>query len=117
MSDMTFGEQLRMLRKAQHLSLREVETISGISNPYLSQLENNKVKQPSPRVLQKLAECYNAPFQTLMELAGHITKTENGEEKNLTLSGLALRSIEDLNPEEEKSVLEYIDFLRQRRNK
>ena len=115
MSAMTFGEQLRMLRKAQHMSLREVESISGISNPYLSQLENDKIKQPSPRVLQKLAECYNAPFQKLMELAGHISKTENSEEKDISLSGVALRSIADLTPEEEKSVLEYIEFIRQRR--
>ena len=44
----SFGEGLKMARELRKLSLREVEEATGISNAYLSQLENDKIKKPSP---------------------------------------------------------------------
>lgn len=40
------------------LTLREVEEALGISNAYLSQLENNQIKNPSIRVVLKLVKFY-----------------------------------------------------------
>lgn len=40
------------------LTLREVESMTGISNAYLSQLENGKIKKPSFDVVQKLNNVY-----------------------------------------------------------
>ncbi|WP_367119167.1 helix-turn-helix domain-containing protein, partial [uncultured Mucilaginibacter sp.] len=40
----TLGGLLKEARELRRLSLREVETQSGISNAYLSQLENDKIK-------------------------------------------------------------------------
>ncbi|MHC4933777.1 MAG: helix-turn-helix domain-containing protein, partial [Planctomycetota bacterium] len=47
------GTLLADLRMAKGLSLREVEEATGkaVSNAYLSQLENGKIKKPSPSVL------------------------------------------------------------------
>ena len=51
------GVVLADLRKAKGLSLREVQEATGgaVSNAYLSQLERQKIKKPSPNVLRSLA--------------------------------------------------------------
>lgn len=48
----------RKLRKDSGLTLREVEKNTGISNPYLSQLETGKIKDPSYRVVVTLIHFY-----------------------------------------------------------
>jgi transcriptional regulator with XRE-family HTH domain len=62
------GALLADLRTAKGFSLREVEEATGkaVSNAYLSQLENGKIKKPSPNVLHSLAEVYAVPYETLI---------------------------------------------------
>ena len=73
----TLGGYLRALREAAGLTLREVAgrcNVSercGVSNGYLSQLEHDRVKTPSPNVLWTLAECYQADYLELMRRAGY----------------------------------------------
>lgn len=67
-----FGLYLRDLRRVHRLTLREVEEQSGVSNSYLSQVENGRIHQPSPHVLQKLAAVYGVPYEGLMARAGYI---------------------------------------------
>src|SRR5689334_2837536 len=67
-----FGRYLRELRQVRRLTLREVEEQSGVSNSYLSQVENGRIRQPSPHVLQKLAVAYDVPYEGLMARAGYI---------------------------------------------
>src|SRR6058998_125067 len=69
------GSELRRLRKEKTLSLRTVETRTGVSNAYLSQLETGNAENPSPHVLKKLAELYDAPYERLMRLAGYAAPT------------------------------------------
>ena len=66
------GAVLADLRRAKGLSLREVEEATGkaVSNAYLSQLENGKIRKPSPNVLHSLAAIYAVPYEALMEKAG-----------------------------------------------
>jgi transcriptional regulator with XRE-family HTH domain len=99
------------LRMAKGLSLREVEEATGkaVSNAYLSQLENGKIKKPSPRVLHSLAEVYVVPYEALMEKAGYLLTSENGGGKRKRLAAFA---IDDLTAEEEGELLKYLAFLR-----
>ena len=53
---MTLGGALKKMRESIGLSLRAVEESTGISNAYLSQLENDKAKNPSANYLSKLAD-------------------------------------------------------------
>lgn len=108
------GALLADLRTAKGLSLREVEEATGkaVSNAYLSQLENGKIKKPSPNVLQSLAEVYVVPYETLMEKAGYLLPPEG---KNAgRRRRLAAFAIEDLTAEEEEELLKYLAFLRSR---
>ena len=109
----TLGEQLKIARELRKLSLREVELATGISNPYLSQLENNKIKKPSPHFLHKLAALYGIGYELLMEQVGYVQRSKPGGAK--TLAGAALFSQEELTREEEEKLAEYLMFLRRKR--
>ena len=107
------GALLADLRTAKGLSLREVEEASerAVSNAYLSQLENGKIRKPSPNVLHSLAGVYAVPYEALMEKAGYLLPTQNtsGQRKRL-----AVFAIDDLTAEEEEELLKYLAFLRSR---
>jgi transcriptional regulator with XRE-family HTH domain len=108
------GEELRRLRLEKGVSLREVEKETEVSNAYLSQLENGKTEQPSPRVLHKLAEYYKVPYNRLMEVAGYLQPSENARANKVGSIQAALMS-DDLTDEEEKTVAQFIQFLRAQR--
>lgn len=104
------GQELQAARKLKKLSLREVEAATGISNPYLSQLENDKIQKPSPQFLGKLASLYDLDFQIVMEAAGYIAPGKRvGGPK--TIAGDTLFS-QDLNASEEAQLLDYLSFIR-----
>jgi transcriptional regulator with XRE-family HTH domain len=50
------------LRKRLRKTLRQVENETGISNSYLSRLENGKVKKPSFDIVTKLSAYYSQPM-------------------------------------------------------
>ncbi len=108
------GVLLADLRTAKGLSLREVEEATGnaVSNAYLSQLENGKIKKPSPNVLHRLAEVYVVPYEALMEKAGYLLPSEDGGGRR---KRLAVFAIDDLTAEEEEELLKYLAFLRSRK--
>ena len=108
------GALLADLRKAKGLSLREVEEATGkaVSNAYLSQLENGRIRKPSPNVLHGLADVYAVPYETLMEKAGYLLPSEGkGGGRRRRLAAFA---IDDLTAEEEEELLKYLAFLRSR---
>ncbi len=109
------GVVLADLRTAKGLSLREVEeaTDKAVSNAYLSQLENGKIKKPSPNVLHSLADVYAVPYEALMEKAGYLLPSEGnatGHRRRLTAF-----AIDDLTAEEEEELLKYLAFIRSRK--
>ena len=105
------GVLLADLRSAKGFSLREVEeaTGKGVSNAYLSQLENGRIQKPSPNVLHSLAEVYAVPYETLMERAGYLLPSEGRGGRRRRLAAFA---IDDLTAEEEEELLKYLAFLR-----
>jgi transcriptional regulator with XRE-family HTH domain len=111
-----FGKLLADLRAAKRLSLREVESATEhyISNAYLSQLEQGKIKQPSPSTLQRLAAVYGVPYETLMEKAGYLMPAHRSDRIGRRRR-LAAFAISDLTAEEEEKLLEYLAFIRSRR--
>jgi len=106
------GVLLADLRRAKGLSLRGVQEASGgtVSNAYLSQLERQKIKKPSPKVLRSLAEVYGVPYETLMEKAGYLLPER--DEQGGRRRRLAVFAIDDLTAEEEEELLKYLAFLR-----
>lgn len=110
------GSELRRIRKARGTTLRGVEEGTGISNAYLSQLENGRISKPSPNFLYKLAEFYEVPYEDLMRAAGYVGEDRSGdEEKRGRLSAVALATLSDLEPDEEAELMRYAEYLRSRR--
>jgi SOS regulatory protein LexA len=68
-----FGLYLRQLRTSKKLSMKNLEDLSGVSNAYISNIENGKRGIPSPDVLKKLSGPLDVSYDELMEKAGHIS--------------------------------------------
>ncbi len=107
------GSYLASIRADRGLTLRQVEeaTNKEVSNAYLSQIENGKVKNPSPNVLSSLAELYGIDFNHLMELAGYI-KPEKARKNEQRHGRLPTFSEHNLTPEEEAELMRYLKFMR-----
>jgi len=106
----TLGKILKEARELKQLSLRELEIQSGISNAYLSQLENDKIKKPSANTLYRLSELFNMNFDELMITAGIVEKKK---ETTSNSANFAFSSaMGDLNDEERDKIMEYLKFLR-----
>lgn len=111
----TLGRELKDARERKGMSLRDVEEVTEISNPYLSQLENDKIKKPSANILYKLSQLYSIDFNFLLGVAGVIDSKPHKDGPK-SLAGFALSS-EDLTPEEENALAEYLKFIRSQKKK
>jgi transcriptional regulator with XRE-family HTH domain len=122
------GDLLRTLRATRRMTLRDVEHSAGVSNAYLSQLEQGKIAHPSPHILHKLATHYAIPYEDLMAKVGYI---DARAEQSLSLApakGLKATSAKlppakrarasnplgELTKDEEEALLQYLAFLRSR---
>jgi transcriptional regulator with XRE-family HTH domain len=63
------GAFIRRQRELQQLSIRRVADLAGISNPYLSQIENG-LREPSERVLASIADSLGVPAAAIKDAAG-----------------------------------------------
>jgi HTH-type transcriptional regulator, competence development regulator len=105
------GKALMSARERKSLTLRDVERATGVSNAYLSQLENDRIKSPSPNVLNKLAELFGVPYSAFMTAAGY-PASESGE---ITSDAIRLAArLGRTSPEEEDALADYLDFIRKR---
>jgi transcriptional regulator with XRE-family HTH domain len=113
----TFGSFLKETRESIPFTLRQVEDATGISNAYLSQLENNKIKKPSANVLYKLASIYKVSLTTLLSAAGIIEKKDesiSSEDNNLA-NRIAFYASK-LTKDDQKEVFNYLKFLNHKKN-
>lgn len=113
----SLGQLLKQAREIIGLSVRAAAAQAGISGAYISQLEAESIKEPSPHVLYKLAQVYNLSYAELMRAAGYVVP---GREENSTQPGsaspldIALRSASPLTPSEREALAEYLAWYRSR---
>lgn len=72
------GDYLRDQRRGAQLTLRQLAEQTGVSNPYLSQIERG-LRKPSADVLQQLAKALRISAETLYVRAGMLDPDEGGE--------------------------------------
>jgi len=99
---------LRELRESAGLTLRQVEEATQISNAYLSQLENGKIKKPSANVLYKLSTLYDVQLDKLLWSAGIIKDEPHSRFKILSKIVVS----HNITTEEEKALVDYLKYLR-----
>jgi len=110
-----FGEYLKALRETSGLTLRDVEKKTEVSNAYLSQLEQSKVKQPSPITLHKLAELYGVSYALMMEKAGYPSLTGDVPVKSASKDKSISYRVGNITDEEEIELINYLKFIRSKK--
>jgi transcriptional regulator with XRE-family HTH domain len=55
------GDKMRIAREEQGITLEELEQMTGISQPYLSQLERGKKEKPTLDAINKIAAALRLP--------------------------------------------------------
>lgn len=95
------------------MSLRQVEEASNkeVSNAYLSQLETGKIQQPSPNVLNTLADLYKIDYVQLMQLAGYLPAASE-RDSTQRHGRIATFAEHNLTQQEEAELMDYLQFLR-----
>jgi len=68
----SLGDYLREQRVDSRLSLRQLAELTGVSNPYLSQIERG-LRRPSAEVLQQLAKALRISAEQLYVRAGIVS--------------------------------------------
>ncbi len=63
------GAFIRTQRQLANLSLRQLASMTSLSNPYLSQVERG-LHEPSVRVLKAISDALNVSAETLLAQAG-----------------------------------------------
>lgn len=111
-SKWTLGMALKQARELCGYTLRQVEDATSISNAYLSQLENDKIKMPSANVLYKLGRIYGVELEMFLKAAGIIK--DDGSKFSFLLYSLPDTKLTN---DEEDQLMEYLRFLRWKKRK
>lgn len=72
------GEFIREQRSAAEMSLRQLATSAGVSNPYLSQVERG-LRRPSAEILSRIARALRISAETLYIRAGMLDERAGDE--------------------------------------
>jgi transcriptional regulator with XRE-family HTH domain len=96
------GEFIRSQRRLAQLSLRELASMTKVSNAYLSQIERG-LHQPSVRVLKSLATALNISAETLLAQAGLLGEERDGGGANTTET--AIRSDPALSSSQKEALI------------
>jgi HTH-type transcriptional regulator, competence development regulator len=108
----SLGALLRQARDVRELSAADAARAAGISAAYLSKLENDGVKKPSPHVLHQLSVALTLPYDELMRLTGYRVPGLPGSDPNQTVSAALFA---DLTDDEREELLAYLAWYRTRR--
>src|SRR6266516_5609528 len=108
----TFGSVLKQAREVRELSAIDAARAANISPAYLSKLESDAVKKPSPHVLHQLSEALAVPYAELMRLSGYRVP---GESNGNPTDAVSAALFADLTEDERDELLEYLAWYRTRR--
>ena len=105
----TLGDVIRAQRHLHQMSLRELARMTGISNPYLSQIERG-LREPSDTVVDAIADALDLTTERLYDAAGIRVQDEVAAEPDGVRE--AILADRDLKPQQRRALLEtYEAFL------
>ena len=101
------GDYIRRQREMHELSMRQFAKMSGISNPYLSQIERGQ-REPSRRVVEDIARSFQMSAEALYAQAG-IDPEPTPEPMSVRA---AIEADTDLLPRQRRALVEIYESLR-----
>jgi len=105
----TLGDVIRSQRHLHRMSLRELARMTGISNPYLSQIERG-LREPSDTVVDAIAGALDLTTERLYDAAGIRVQDEVAAQPDGVRE--AILADPDLKPQQRRALLEtYEAFL------
>ena len=104
-----FGKRLKELREIRGLSLSELAAQSGVAKSYISNMERDKMTNPSLEVMTKIASVLDITPQLLISQDKDVDK-EQGELERLAQA-------EGINQDQLKEYKELIEFIKWRSSK
>ena len=107
----SMGGTLRQARAVRELSVVDAARAAAISPAYLSRLEGDAVKKPSPHVLHQLSEALGVPYADLMHLSGYRLPNQSGQRSPGRVSEAIFA---DLTDDEREELVEYLAWYRTR---
>jgi HTH-type transcriptional regulator, competence development regulator len=108
----SLGAVLKQAREVRELSAVHAARAAGISAAYLSKLENDAVKKPSPNVLHQLSKALKVPYTELIRLSGYPVPGEPDQNAPATVSAALFAELTD---DEREELLGYLAWYRARR--
>jgi transcriptional regulator with XRE-family HTH domain len=107
------GEYIRDQRRLDHLSLRKLSEMAGISNPYLSQIERG-LRKPSAEILQQIARALQISSETLYVRAGILDPDDSSDGRRAAGVVDAVLLDPALNERQKRVLLDvYASFVRE----
>jgi transcriptional regulator with XRE-family HTH domain len=90
-SDMAsdIGSFIRSQRETAHVSVRQLAERSGVSNPYLSQVERG-LRKPSAEVLNQIAKALRLSAEVLYVRAGILEASETSQVRDAIITDTAV---------------------------
>ncbi|NHZ71117.1 MAG: helix-turn-helix domain-containing protein [Proteobacteria bacterium] len=99
------GSFIKEQRERSALSIRKLAEMTGVSNPYLSQIERG-VRTPSAEILRSIAGALSIRTETLYQRAGLL------DEKESPAVGEAILADENLSEGQKQALMEiYTSFI------
>lgn len=101
------GSYIRTQRNNSQISLRQLAKATGVSNPYLSQVERG-LRKPSAEILQQIADGLRISAEALYVQAGILERREGGPVAD------AIQADDDLSERQKQVLLDiYASFRRE----
>ena len=105
----SLGEYLAAQRRSAQLSLRQLAEQTGVSNPYLSQIERG-LRRPSAEVLQQLSKALRISAETLYVRAGML----DPDDHPATTVEMAVLADADISERQKRVLIDvYSSFVRE----
>jgi len=110
---MGLGARIRSLREEIGLSQAQLAEQAGLSQGYLSQIENDEVQNPSASVLFRLAQALHVDPRCLLEAAGYrdILGSEGDTGFETPVDPDLLRFLARLSPEQQRYLLCFLQGM------
>jgi transcriptional regulator with XRE-family HTH domain len=83
------GSFIRSQRETAHVSVRQLAERSGVSNPYLSQVERG-LRKPSADVLSQIAKALRVSAEVLYVRAGILEPSETSQVRDAIITDTAI---------------------------
>lgn len=113
---MALGKKIRELREELSMSQAHLSAQGGLSQGYLSQLENDEVQNPSAAVIFRLAQALHVDPRVLMQAAGYSSGPDGSDEEyEVTVDPELLRFLARYQREQQTYLLRLLEGLDGRR--